>query len=107
MFTLQFFHENFSRDKTFAEPICSFMHVFQGIKHKKTIQQKKKVEIFGLVIEKKLIRTLLVDVFDQYEYLMVEFRFLKNAMHPLIDHLQLIRNIFVRELNISFARRRK
>jgi hypothetical protein len=28
-------------------------------------------------------------------------------VHPLVDYLQLIQNIFVRVLNISFARRRK
>jgi hypothetical protein len=38
---------------------------------------------------------------------MDEYHFVNNEEHPLIDHLRLIRNIFVQELNISFARKEK
>jgi hypothetical protein len=51
--------------------------------------------------------TLLVDVFVQYEYLMFEFHFVNNRVLPWLDYLRLIQNIFVQELDISFARREK
>jgi hypothetical protein len=36
IFTLQFFHEILSGSKTFTTPIGGFIHIFHGIKHKKS-----------------------------------------------------------------------
>ncbi len=51
--------------------------------------------------------TWLIHGYVQYEFLNLGFHFLNIEVHPLVDYLQLIQNIFVRVLNISFARRRK
>lgn len=65
-----------------------------------------------MVENKKLVRnvekrfsTLLIDVFDRFEYSMDGSRFSNKTKRSLVVDLQSIRNIFVREWDILFARK--
>jgi hypothetical protein len=49
------------------------------------------------------VYTMSIDVYVQYEYSMAEFHYVDIEERPWLDHLRLIRNISVQELNISFA----
>ena len=103
--TLQFLHQIFSRSKTFSTPIRRFVHIFQWIEHEETKRCRR--EISNEDEDDKDEITLLIDAFDRFECSRIGFHFVNNWAQPSVDHLRSIQNIFVRELNISFAKRRR